>query len=198
MSIAPQPAHTWPPQPIGPPRRPRRRWPAIAAAAAGGALAGGVITTLVTFAATPSTPSAAPPETVTVTAAPPAPPTPLPVAEADAQTCHAWGTADRLVTAAASAMSVIPDGVQFTDPAMDARPGWKAAVVRASTFFDQAASTFEVQIAPGTSPTLRQISDTTVSALRTLSEAYSAFDPASGHSVAVFQASQQAMDWLCR
>ena len=45
---------------------------------------------------------------------------------------------------------------------------------------------------------LAQVADTTVSSLRTLSEAYKAFDPATGNAVAVFQASQKAIDWLCR
>ena len=45
---------------------------------------------------------------------------------------------------------------------------------------------------------LAQVADTTVSSLRTLSEAYKTFDPASGNAVPVFQASQKAIDWLCR
>ena len=45
---------------------------------------------------------------------------------------------------------------------------------------------------------LAQVADTTVSSLRTLSEAYKSFDPMSGNAVAVFQANQKAIDWLCR
>ena len=205
MSIAPPPPvyPTGPPSPYpsAPPQR-RRRWPAIAASAGIGAVVAGVITTLVTVAATPEPTStaAAPgaPQTVTVTAAPAKPPAPLPAAEADKQTCHAWGTTDTLVDAALAAMSVIPQGMTITDPAVQQNPAWKAGVIRASELYGQAADTFAAQIAPGTSPMLAQIADTTVSSLRTLSEAYKTFDPTTGNAVAVFQANQQALDWLCR
>ena len=201
MSIAPPPASpTWPPQPYPPaPQKPRRRWPAIAAAAGIGAIVAGSITTLITFAATSPehAHTAAPaPSTVTQTAGPPPSPAPLPVAEADARTCRGWKTTDKLVTAATASMLVIPNGMNITDPAVQNNPAWKAAVTRASDLFGQAANTFE--IAPGTNPTLAGVADTTVASLRTLSEAYKSFDPASGNSVAVFQASQQAIDWLCR
>jgi len=200
MSIAPPAYPTWPPQPYPPaPQKPRRRWPAIAAAAGIGAIVAGSITTLISFAATsPQHANTAPPapSTVTETAGPPPSPASLPVAEADARTCRAWKTTDTLVTAATASMLVIPNGMNITDPAVQNNPAWKAAVTRASDLFGQAANTFE--IAPGTNTTLAGVADTTVSALRTLSEAYKSFDPASGNSVAVFQASQQAIDWLCR
>jgi hypothetical protein len=76
-------------------------------------------------------------------------------------------------------------------------PAWKAGVMRASQLYSQAADTFASQIAPGTSPMLAGIADTTVSSLRTLSEAYKAFDPDTGNAVAVYQADQKALDWLC-
>ncbi|MCH9731997.1 MAG: hypothetical protein K0U84_20380 [Actinomycetia bacterium] len=196
MSIAPQQAPSWPP----PAPRPPRRWPAIAAAAGSGALVAAVITTLVTLAVTPTTPatpSAASPKTVTVTASPPAPPTPLTVSDADAQTCHAWGTADRLVTAGAVKLNTLPDDVQPTDSAIESDPVFSAAVIGAADLFDQAATVFDAQIAPGTSPTLAQTADTTASSLRTMAQAYRTFDPIVGNSIAVFQASQKALDWLC-
>lgn len=204
-SIAPPPAYpTWPPQQPYPPapQKPRRRWPAVAAAAGIGAAVAGLITTLITVAATPApstaaAPAPAPP-TVTETAGPPPAPAALPAVQADAQTCHAWGTANTLVTAGTAAMRVIPDGTDITSPAVQGNPAWKSSVSRASGLFGQAADTFESQIAPGTSSSLAGVADTTVSSLRTLSEAYRSFDPASGNSVAVFRTSQQAMDWLCR
>ncbi len=204
MSIAPPPPvyPTGPPSPYppAPPQR-RRRWPAIAASAGIGAVVASVITTLVTVDATPGptsttgAPGAA--QTVTVTAAPAKPPAPLPTAEADKQTCHAWGTTDTLVTAAAVAQSVISQGMTITDPAVQTNPAWKAGVLRAGELYGQAADTFAAQIAPGTSSMLAQIADTTVSSLRTLSEAYKTFDPANGNAVTAFQADQQAIDWLC-
>lgn len=203
MSIAPPPAHpTWPHQQYPPkPAKRRRLWPAVAAAAGAGAIVAGTITTVITLsvtapATTSTTNSAA--ETVTVTATPPAPPAPLPVAQADAQTCHAWRTTDTLYTAAAAAQGVIPQGMTITDPAVQTNPTWKAGVLRASELYGQAANTFESQIAPGTSPMLSQIAQTTVGSLRTLSESYKAFDPANGSAVSVYQANQKAMDWLCR
>jgi hypothetical protein len=203
MSIAPPPAYpTWPPQPYPPaPQKPRRRWPAVAAAAGVGAIIAGSVTTLITFAATspePTHTTAPAPSTVTETAGPPPSPAPLPVAEADAQTCRSWRTTDKLVTAATASMLAIPSGMDITDPAVQTNPAWKAAVTRASDLFGQAADTFVAQIAPGTNATLAGVADTTVSSLRTLTEAYKTFDPAAGNSVAVFQASQQALDWLCR
>lgn len=202
MSIAPPPAYpTWPPQQPYPPapRKPRRRWPAVAAAAGAGAIVSGLITTLITIEATPApTTSAAPARpTVTETAGPPPAPAPLPVAQADAQTCHAWGTADKLVTAAAAAQGIIPAGTVITDAAVQNNPAWKAGVLRAGGLYGQAADTFEGQIAPGTTPMLAQVADTTVSSLRTLSAAYETFDPVSGNAVPVFQANQRALDWLC-
>jgi hypothetical protein len=206
MSIAPPPPvyPTWPPspyQPAPPPPQRRRHWPAIAAAAGAGALAAGVITTLITVAATPepigTTAVPAAPQTVTVTAAPAKPPAPLPAAEADKQTCHAWGTTDTLAAAAMAATSVLPQGMPFTDPAVQNTPAWKAAVIRASELWGQAADTFASQNAPGTSPMLAEIAGTTVSSLRTLSEAYKAFDPDTDKATAVFQANQKALDWMC-
>ncbi|MDZ4236172.1 MAG: hypothetical protein U1C73_21010 [Dietzia sp.] len=203
MSVAPPPAYpTWPPQPYPPaPQPPRRRWPAVAATAAGAAIVGGLVTTLITFAVTTpetATTATSAPSTVTKTAAPPPAPAPLPVAQADAQTCRAWDTAQTLARAGTTAMAGFPDGVKFTDPAVQQNPAWKAAVLRASDLFGQAASTFETQIAPGTRPVLAQVSDTTVSSLRTLSEAYQTFDPASGNAVSVFMESQKALGALCQ
>lgn len=202
MSVAPPPAYpTWPPQPYPPAPPPRqRRWPAIAGAFAISAAIAGTVTTLVTLAATSPAPStaSAPAPTVTVTAEAPPPPAPLPVAAADAQTCHAWGTANTLVTAGTTSLQSIPDGMDFTNPTVLQNPAYKASVSRASDLFAQAADTFEAQIASGTSPILAQVSTTTVSSLRTLSEAYKTFDPISGNSVPVFQANQKALDWLCR
>lgn len=203
MSIAPPPPvyPPWPasPHPPAPPPRRRRRWPAVAAAACIGAVVAGAITALVTVTAIPHTGSKAPaaPPTITVTAAPAKPPTPQPAAQADKQTCHAWGTADTLVTAASVAQSVIPQGMTIIDPAVQTNPTWKAGVLQASELYAQAANTFAAQIAPGTSPMLAQIADTTVSALRTLSEAYKAFAPEAGNAVDVFKANQKAIDWLC-
>ncbi|ORX11368.1 hypothetical protein [Mycobacterium xenopi] len=204
MSIAPPPPAypTWPPppHPPAPPQRPRRGWVAVAAAAGVGAVVSGVITTLITVAATSNpggtgAPATAP--TVTVTAAPAKPPAPLPAAEADKQTCHAYGTVNRLATAATTAMSVIPEGMPFTDPAVQNNPAWKASVMRAGQLFGQAADTFASQIAPGTSPMLAGVADTTVSSLRALSVAYQTFDPDSDKTIDVWFADQKALDWLC-
>lgn len=200
MSIAPPPAYqTWPPQPYPPaPQPPRRRWPAIAATAAGAAIVAGLVTTLVTFAVTtPETTNTvtSAPSTVTETAAAPPPPAPLPVAQADAQTCRAWQTTDTFVTAGAAA---VPPGADFNDPATPNNPAYHAAFTRAGDLFGQAADTFEAQTAPGTNPTLAAVADTTVSSLRALSAAYKSFDPATGNAIAVFQASQKAVDWLCQ
>lgn len=202
MSVAPPPAYpTWPPQPYPPAPPPRqRRWPAIAAAFGVSAIIAGTITTLVTLAAISPAPStaSAPTPTVTVTAEAPPPPAPLPVAAADAQTCHAWGTTDRLVTAAATAQNVIPSDVPINDPAIQSNPAWKAGALRSSELLGQAATTFDSQIASGTSPMLAEVSKTTVSSLRTLSEANRTFDPILGRSFAVYEANKKALNWLCR
>jgi hypothetical protein len=95
------------------------------------------------------------------------------------------------------AQGVLPEGTVITDAAVQGNPAWKAGVLRASGLYAQAADTFEAQIAAGTTPMLAQVAGTTVSALRTLSEAYKVFDPVSKNAVPVFQANQRALDWLC-
>ena len=201
MSVAPPPAYpTWPPQPYPPAPPPRqRRWPAIAAAFGISAILAGTVTTLVTLAATSpaSSTAAAPPPTVTVTAEPPPPAAPLPVAQADAQTCHAWGTAETLYTAAAAAQGVIPQGMTITSPEVQSNPSWRAGVLRASDLYAQAASTLESQIAPGTAPTLSQVASITVNSLRVLAESFSSFDPDNGRAVSLYTANQKALNWLC-
>lgn len=199
MSIAPPPPvyPTWPPAPY-PPTAPvrRRRWPALTAAAIAGALIAGAITTGITMAAT--APEPAPARNSDTAAAAPAPAAPaLTADEADKQTCHAWGTASGLSTAAAATQGIIPQGMTITDPAVQSNPLWKDGVLKASGYYGQAADTLESQALPGT-PMLTQMTGTAVSALRTLSESFKAFDPANGNSMAVFQKTQQAMDWLCR
>lgn len=197
MSVAPPPVYpTWPPQPPSQ-VQPRRRWIAPTVAALGGAVVGGLVATMVTLAATTpdtSTVSSAP-STVTETASPPAPPAPLPVADANAQTCQAWLTTDDLVTAAAAA---IPPGVDFNDPATAQNPVYKAAYTRAADMLSQAADTLEAQTAAGTSPILAQVAETTVGSLRTMSATYRSFDPATGNANDVFLESQKALDWLCQ
>ncbi|WP_421845589.1 hypothetical protein [Mycobacterium sp.] len=96
------------------------------------------------------------------------------------------------------AQSVIPKGMTVLDPAVQGNPAWKAGVMRASQLYGQAADNFAAQIAPGTSLMLAQVADTTVSSLRTLSEAYKTFDPVTGSAVEVYQAERRALDRLCR
>jgi hypothetical protein len=197
MSIAPPPT-TYPPAP----QKPRRRWPALATAAAAGAIAAGSITTLVTFAVTSpastATTAASAPATVTETAAPPAPPAPLPAAQADAQTCRAYDNTEELATAAAVAQGAIPQGMTITDPAVPGNPAWKAAVLRASDLYSQAADNMDQGVAAGTSQILGDTARTTASALRALGESYKAFAPENGTAVSVWDDSKTAMRWLCR
>jgi hypothetical protein len=177
-----------------PPSPRRRRWLRFAVSAAVGAVIAGVVTIPLTITAN-SVPSAAP--TASVTAVPPKPAR-LPATQADKLTCSAYGTVDFPMTAAAKALSVIPPEVAFTDPAIQTNPRWRAAVVRASQLYGQAADGFEHQIAVGTTPLLAQIADITVSQLRTLSEAYKTFDPASDEIVTAWAAHQKAFDSMCR
>lgn len=196
MSIAPPPPPTWPAP--APPSR-RRRWIPIAAAGFGSAIVAGVITAIIMITITPhpakpaAKPTTAP--TMTVIASPTPPPAPLPAEQADAQTCHSWGTADMLVSAAGAAQAIIPPGKTFTDPAIQDHPEWKAGVLRAADLYAQAATTLAPT--PGTSSILAQFADTTASALRTMSEAYKTFDPDSGYPVDVFRAGQKALYFLC-
>lgn len=202
MSIA-APPPVWPPPPYpppGPPPRVARRWPLLAAAAAAGAIIAATAATLITIQATP-TPVAAPASpapTVTETATPPAPPAPLPAAQADAQTCHGWSDATTLINQSAQAQSVLPDGMTITNPEVQANPAWSAAVAKSAELDNKAATTLAAQLAPGTTPMLADMTNTTVSALRTLSIAERTYDPANGNAMAVLQANQQAMDWMCR
>jgi hypothetical protein len=165
-----------------------------------GAVVAGVATTAITIAGTPdhasgSTGSAT---TVTVTASPTKPPAPLPTAEADQQTCHAYGTVDNLITAAGNALNIIPQGMPFTDPAVKNNPAWTAGVMRAADIYGQAAEVLASQTAPGTSTELAQVADTGASALRAMSIAYKTFDPDSGKTIDVWIATEKTLDWLCR
>lgn len=129
MSMVPPPpaAPTWPSYPQPEPRQNQRRWPAITASLGASAAVAGIITTAVTLAVTPepavTVAASAAPQIVTVTAAPSTPPAPLSTAEADKQTCHAWGTTDTLYNAAVVAQSVIPKGMTVLDPACTRQPG---------------------------------------------------------------------------
>lgn len=199
MSVAPRPPAypAWPQQ--HPPRRPRRGWLALAAAFIGSAAVFGAIATVITMQATPTprAPAAPPTPTVTVTAAPPTETT-LPAAQADAETCHAWGTASTLVTAAQTAMtSVVPPAITLTNPEMQSNPTYAAAATKAGDLYTQAGDTLADQIAVGTSAVLEHAATVTASALRTLGEAYRTFDPANGNASTVYGESEQTMNAVC-
>jgi hypothetical protein len=146
-----------------------------------------------------SGPAAPVPRTVTVTAVPSSTPAPAAASAgaADGRTCAAWHSVGPLFTAAADAQRAIPRGMAVTDPAVRNNPAWASGVAKAGDLYGQAADTIAAQIAPGTSPILGQIADTTVSALRTLSIAYKTYDPANGNSMRAFRATKDAMDVYC-
>jgi hypothetical protein len=174
-------------------------WPVLAVAAAVGAVIAGAISTLVTLQVTKAGPASRVPRVVTVTAATSSTPAPaaLPAAEADSRTCAAWHSVGPVLTAAADAQGAIPRGMTITDPAVQNNPAWASGVAKAGDLYGQAADTIAAQIAPGTSPILGQVADTTVSALRTLSIAYRTYDPANGNSMRAYRASKDAMDVYC-
>ncbi|BBY55985.1 hypothetical protein MKOR_32360 [Mycolicibacillus koreensis] len=136
-------------------------------------------------------------QTKTVTASPPPPPEPLPAEQADEKTCAGWDDARSTVLDAASALSVIPDGMDVLSPEVQTHPDWKAGVAKASRLFEQAADTLADAKAAGTSPMLGHVTDTTVGTLRTVSVAYETFAPESGNAFDAFHESQLTMDWLC-
>lgn len=199
-TIPPPPYPAWPPPPYPPatpPDRHRRRWPAIAAATAAGALIAATITTLATSTTSPApTVSAPTPATITVTPGPPPPPKTQPASQADPQTCRTWEAASMLVTAAALAQGVIPQGTTITDPAVQNNPGWKAGALKAGKLYNQAADT--IKITPGTSQTLANTAQTATSALQTVSIAYTTFDPDVLKAMNTFQATQEMMNVICR
>lgn len=199
MATIPPPTYpAWPPAPY-PPATPtrRRRWPAIAAATAAGALIAATITALTTSGTPAPTAATAPaPATVTVTPSPPPPPKVLPAGQADPQTCRTWEAASMLVTAAALAQGVIPQGTTITDPAVQNNPGWKAGALKAGKLYNQAADT--IKITPGTSPRLANTAQTATSALQTVSIAYTTFDPDVLKAMTTFQATQETMNVICR
>lgn len=136
-------------------------------------------------------------QTRTVTASAPPPPEPLPAEQADEKTCGGWDDARSTVLDAASALSVIPDGIDVLSPEVQAHPEWKAGVAKASRLFEQAAGTLADAKAEGTSPMLGHVTDTTIEALHTVSIAYRTFAPESGNAFDAFHESQLTMDWLC-
>lgn len=198
MAMNPPPVYpAWPPpQHLAPPNPgSRRRWPAIAAAAAAGAVVAGAITTALVLKTTPAAPQAGP-TVVTVTTGPTTPAA-LPADEADKETCRAWRTARPLTTAAAAALSIIPEKTTITSPEVRANPDWTAAVTKASLLFQQASDIMTERAANGTSRLLGDLSATAAAALHTLSIAYATYDPASGNVVTTFTETEKSMDALC-
>lgn len=180
------PAGTLPPAPPLPGKPPfvddnRRLWPMVVAAAVGSA-----VVTIGAFAITSSrhdTPAAAPaPPPVTVTAAPPAGPAPLPVDQANRQTCQQGllGTVAP-ARAASDALKALPSGMKIDDPAVRANTDWAAAVQDAGRQYQRVADTMQANIAPGTSPVLAAASNTTVKAYHALAAAYLTFDSLNGN-----------------
>jgi hypothetical protein len=198
MATSPPPGvyPAWPPpDPAPPPVRANRRWLAIGAAAVGGAVLAGSITTalLMRFASAPTVTTS---DTITVTAAPSTPQV-LPAEQADQLTCHAWRTADPLVTAAALAQGVIPAGMTITSPGIQSNPEWAAGVAKASRLYQQASDTITAGTANGTSRLLADLAATAGAALHTLSLAYSGYDPANGNVMTTFTSAREAMGALC-
>lgn len=186
------------PPPAAPPTRGRRLWPQLAAGAAIGAALATLTTLAITSGANTSTTTPAAHAPVIVTAAPPPGPAPLPLDQANRQTCQGgWGSAGRFIDSAIQAMAVIPQGVKVGDPAFSANADWTAAAKKASGFYSQASDSLETQIAAGTSPILVSASNAAVSALRSLSEATSNSSPLNGNTADIADAASAEMAALC-
>lgn len=191
-----------PPPPLPPPRRPsgRKRWPVLVMAGAISAVIASTAAAVITVQArgnSESQPISAP-VTVTVAAPTPAVPAPLPVDQANRQTCQEGFIATQAPTKSATeALSILPAGVKVLDPAVQQNPEWASAVRTAGGYYTQASEALRTRIAPGTTPVLANAADTTVKAFRVLGDAYTKFEPIAGnaHDLAV-EASDQ-MVALC-
>ncbi|TQK27180.1 hypothetical protein FBY28_0129 [Arthrobacter sp. SLBN-53] len=60
--------------------------------------------------------------------------------------------------------------MRIDDPAVQTNPEWSAAVIKAGDFYHEATEALHQQIAPGTTPILREAATTVVKALRILAE----------------------------
>ncbi|WP_256277893.1 hypothetical protein [Mycolicibacterium grossiae] len=136
--------------------------------------------------------------TVTVAAPTPAAPAPLPVDQANRQTCKEGFIATQAPTKSATeALSVLPAGVKVLDPAVQQNPEWAGAVRTAGGYYTQASEALRAKVAPGTTPVLANAADTAVKAFRVLGDSYTQFEAVAGnaHDLAI-EASDQ-MVALC-
>lgn len=178
----PTPPHaSWPPSPHAP--LPsisdgRKRWPGILAGAAAGALIATLTAALIATQARDGGNAAtiASTTTRTVTAPTTAAAAPLPVAQADHQTCHGgWIDAGNLMDAAEAASAPLK-GMKISDPGVQAKPELAAAVQKIGGLLGEAAAALERQIAPGTTPILESSARTALEALNGESASYKAYD----------------------
>lgn len=171
-----------PPAPLPPPlsdaSQGRKRWPGILAGAAAGALVATLTAAMITTQARDSGNAATTASTTTRTVAAPTPaaPAPLPVAQADQQTCHGgWVDAGHLMDSAEAASAPLK-GMKISDPGVQAKPELAASVQKIGGLLGEAAAALERQIAPGSTPILESSARTAVETLNGESASYKAYD----------------------
>lgn len=193
----PAPPHaSWPPSPHAPlPSLSdgRKRWPGILAGAAAGALVAALISALVTTQIRGSD-SASTSSTTTKTVAEPTPvaPAPLPVGQADRQTCRGWLDAGTFMDSAEAASAPLK-GVRLDDN----RPGVADAANRVGGLLKQASTA--LQIAPGTTPILEAAALTATKSLTGNANSYLALDETGAATFDnITNAAAAEMTALCR
>jgi len=202
----PAPPHaSWPPSPHAPlphlsdAPQSRKRWPGILAGAAAGALVATLISALVTTQIGNDSASTSSTTTRTVAAPTPAAPAPLPVAQADRQTCGGWLEAGRLIDAADAALAPLPKGMRIDEPPAKTRPELTKAIKDSADLWNKAAGAIRSQIAPGATPILAAAATTAANTLAGEGNSYASFDAVGGATFnRITNAAAAEMAALCR
>lgn len=194
-----------PPAPLPPPlsdaSRGRKRWPGILAGAAVGALVATLTAAMITTQARDGGNAATTASTTTRTVAAPTPaaPVPLPVAQADRQTCQGWLDAGRLIDSADSALAPLPKGMRIDDPAVKGRPELTKSIKDSAELWSKAADAIRSQITPGATPILVAAATTAANTLAGEGNSYASFDAVGGATFnRITNAAAGEMAALCR
>ena len=179
--------------------RPQLRWPLLLAVAASTALLTSVITAVITASAVSGGRTTSLPMTIGKTPSPPPAraSAPLPVAQADQNTCAAFTDAGVQMLAADRALDIIPPEIAVLDPEVGTNPDWADAIEEASTLYTQAAQTLGTGITSGSTPLLESTARAFSLEIGALATAYQTYDPSIGDLVNASRGMDGAMVQLC-
>ena len=179
--------------------RPQLRWPLLLAVAASTALLTAAITAVVTASAVSGGRSTSLPVTFSKTPMPPPvrASAPLPIAQADQNTCAAFADAGEQMTTADRALELIPPETAALDREVSTHPDWADAIEDASAVYAQAAQTLAAGTASGSTPLLESTAQALSLEIKALAAAYQTYDSSLGDLVNARKSTEGAMAQLC-